>query len=89
MCMVSIKILVPIVPGRRKLVKSDFTSKLAMIRLGSNYSISLANENDSFIVYSLVVIAFSNVSQNMPIADKIARKVESPSSKDLCILPSP
>ena len=75
------------------LVKSDFTSKLAIIRLGSNSSISLANENEYFIAYSLVVIGFSNLSHNfanlkvgVPIADKIGRKVGIPSSKVSLVL---
>ena len=47
------------------LLKSDFTSKLVLIIiLGSNSSTSLANENEYFIVYSLAVIDFSNLSQN-------------------------
>ena len=47
---------------RGMLMKSDFTSKLAMTRLESNSPTSLANEIESFIVYSLVVIGFSNLS---------------------------
>ena len=44
-------------------MKSDFTSELT-IRLIANSSNSLANENESFIVYSLVVIGFSSLSKN-------------------------
>ena len=40
------------------LVKSDFTSNLAIIKLGSNSSTSLAIKNESFIVYPLVVIGY-------------------------------
>ena len=35
-----------------------------ILELGSNSSTSLANDNESFIVYSLVVIVLSNLSQN-------------------------
>ena len=78
------------------LLKSDFTSKLVLIIiLGSNSSTSLANENEYFIVYSLAVIDFSNLSQNfanfylgVSIANKIGWKVGIPSSKALWILPS-
>ena len=45
-------------------MKSDFTSELTIIRLIANSSNSLANENESFIVYSLVVIGFSSLSKN-------------------------
>ena len=36
---------------KRNVFKSDFTSILPTARLGSNFSTSLANENESFIVY--------------------------------------
>ena len=41
-------------------MKSDFTSKLAITRLGLNFSTSLVNETKSFIVCSLMVIGLSN-----------------------------
>ena len=47
MCLVSIK---------GKMVKRDITSKLAITRLGSSSSTFLANENEPFKVYLLVVI---------------------------------
>ena len=46
------------------LVNSGLISKLGITRLGSNYSTSLVNENEYFIVYSLLVIGLSNLSQN-------------------------
>ena len=42
---------------KRNVFKSDFTSILPTARLGSNFSTSLANENESFIVYLLLVLA--------------------------------
>ena len=53
-----------IVSVREMLVKSDFISKLAIVRQGSSSSTSITNENKCFIVYSLVVIGFSNLSRN-------------------------
>ena len=47
MCLVSIK---------GKMAKRDITSKLAITRLGSSSSTFLANENEPFKVYLLVVI---------------------------------
>ena len=61
-----------IVSVRGMLVKSDFKSKLAKARLGSNSSTSLANENESFIVYSLTIICLSNLSQNFANLEKFS-----------------
>ena len=46
------------------LMKSDFTSKIALASLGENSPTSLANENESFVVYSLVVIGLFNLSKS-------------------------
>ena len=46
-------------------MKSDFISKLAIIILGSNSSTSLANENESLIVYSLVVIGLATYHRTL------------------------
>ena len=53
MCLVSVKILdtKTIVYVGGMLVNSDFTLKLAIIKLGSNSSTSLANENECFYIY--------------------------------------
>ena len=71
----------PIFSEKGMLVKSDFTLNLTIIRLQSNSSISMTNENKPFLVYSLVLIGFSNLWQNfakvaVPIADKTGPKVE-------------
>ena len=50
---------------RGMLVKSDFISKLAIKSEASNSKTSLANEKESFIVYSLFVSGLSNWSQNL------------------------
>ena len=47
------------------LVKSDFISKLTIKSEASNSKTSLANEKESFIVYSLFVSGLSNWSQNL------------------------
>ena len=77
-------------------MKSDFISKLAIKSEAVNSKISLANEKDSFIVYSLFVIGLSDWSQNLvslllgiPIADKIGRNDGISSSSALFILESP
>ena len=46
------------------LVKSDFISKHAMKSEASNFKTSLANEKESFIVYSLFISDFSDWSQS-------------------------
>ena len=46
-------------------MNSDFTLKLAIIRLGSNSSTSLANENECFIVYLLVVIGLAGYHRTL------------------------
>ena len=46
-------------------VKSDFISKLAITSEASNSKTSLANQKESFIVYSLFVSGLSNWSQNV------------------------
>ena len=53
MCLVSVKILdtKTIVSVGGMLVNSDFTLKLAIIKLGSNSPTSLANENECFYIY--------------------------------------
>ena len=65
---------------RAMLVKSCFTSKLTITRLGSNSWISLAIENESFIIYSFRVIGLSNLSQNFDnlclLQTKLDRKLE-------------
>ena len=77
-------------------MKSDFILKLTIKSEASNSKISLGNEKESFIVYSLFVNGFSNWSQNVaslwvgvPIADKIGRNDGIPSSSALWILASP
>ena len=47
------------------LVESDFISKLAIKSEETNSKTSLANEKQSFIVYSLFVSELSNWSQNL------------------------
>ena len=47
------------------LMKSNFISKLAIKSETPNSEISLANEKESFIVYSLFVSGLSNWSQNL------------------------
>ena len=65
---------------RAMLVKSCFASKLTITRLGSNSWISLAIENESFIIYSFRVIGLSNLSQNFDnlclLQTKLDRKLE-------------
>ena len=75
---------------RGMLVKLDFISKLALTKLGSYSPTSLTKENKSFIVYSLVVISlsilsqkFANLQVGVPIGDKIGQKIKIPSSKAL------
>ena len=53
MCLISVKILdtKTIVYVGGMLVNSDFTLKLAITKLGSNSSTSLANENEYFYIY--------------------------------------
>ena len=46
-------------------MKSDFTSKLAIKSEALNSETSLANEKESFIVYSVSVSGLSNWSQNL------------------------
>ena len=72
------------------IVKIDFTLNLAIARLGSNFSTSLTNENESFVIYSVVVIGLSTYHRtlllvDLPTADKIRLKVGSPSSRALQI----
>ena len=75
---------------RGMLVKRDFISKLALTKLGSYSPPSSAKENESFIVYSLVVISlsilsqkFANLQVGVPIGDKIGQKGKIPSSTAL------
>ena len=51
---------------RKMLVISDSTSNVAIIRLGSNScsSTSLANENESFIVHSLVLATYHRLNKS-------------------------
>ena len=72
------------------IVTIDFTLNLAITRLGSNFSTSLTNENESFVIYSVVVIGLSTYHRtlllvDLPTADKIGLKVGSPSSRALQI----
>ena len=72
------------------IVKIDFTLNLAIARLGSNFSTSLTNENESFVIYSVVVIGLSTYHRtlllvDLPTADKIGLKLGSPSSRALQI----
>ena len=46
-------------------MKSNFISKLAIKSETPNSEISLANEKESFIVYSLFLSGLSNWSQNL------------------------
>ena len=78
------------------MVKSDSTSKLAILRLESKLNNSSANENESLIVYSFEVKGankgtknFGNLYVGVPISDKIGRKGGTPSSIGLWILARP
>ena len=68
------------------LVKSDSTSKLAIIKLESWFKSSSTNGNESLIVYSFKVKGIKSGSKNLdslyvgvPIANKIGQKEGTPS----------
>ena len=72
------------------------TLYLAIKSEALNSKTSLANEKESFILYSLFVSGLSNWSQNLasllvgvPIADKIGLNDGIPSFRALCTLESP
>ena len=50
---------------RGMLVKSDFISKFVVKSEATNSKTSLANEKESFIVYSIFVSSLSSWSQNL------------------------
>ena len=55
----------PIVSCKEILVKSDSTSKLAIVKLKSYSKSSSANKNKSLIVYSLKVVGVSNSTKTL------------------------
>ena len=88
--------MMSVVSFKGMLVKSDVTSKEDMNKLESYSTTSLANENESVTVYSLVVMGVMSGTRNLdslyvgvPIIDTIGRNFGRLSTNALCIFGSP